>query len=349
MDSMVRMSIGDFARASGLTPKALRLYDDMGLLPPAEVDEMNGYRHYEPRQLHRARLVARLRLIGMSLDRIRSVADLPDAERSAALLSYWRQVEADHASRRAEMGHLVERTRGKDTDMLIDQTMRPTVATRIGRGNRDAQLDAITTGTRLFAIADGFGDDPALAPAVLAEMESLDELQGPLDPVLVLDEGVERAATVLSDHPHSGSGCTLTAVILGDSQAAIAHVGDSRLYLVRSGRLRQLTHDHTMVSSLVDEGRLTPEEARTHDDRAVLNRAIAAGAAPAPDISLHHTRPGDRFVLTTDGVHGVIPASELADVLTAAGPADDVAATVEAAIRNAGAPDNYAVIVMDLP
>jgi PPM family protein phosphatase len=72
-----RMSIGDFARATGLTAKALRLYDEMGLVRPAEVDEYSGYRYYRDDQLDRARLVARLRLIGMPLDRIRVVADLP--------------------------------------------------------------------------------------------------------------------------------------------------------------------------------------------------------------------------------------------------------------------------------
>ena len=130
---------------------------------------------------------------------------------------------------------------------------------------------------------------------------------------------------------------------------AAAHVGDSRLFLIRDGKLQRLTRDHTVVQSLVDEGRLTPEEARAHEDRALLNRAIAAEAQPAPDISVHHSRPGDRFVLTTDGVHGVIPAADLADLLTQPTAADEVVASVEAAILHADAPDNYCVIAMDLP
>src|SRR5262245_57038833 len=97
--SHMMLTIGDFARASGLTPKALRLYDELGLLRPAEVDETNGYRYYDPDQLDGARLVARLRLVGMSLERIRRVAELPAEARSSELLSYWRQVDADHASR----------------------------------------------------------------------------------------------------------------------------------------------------------------------------------------------------------------------------------------------------------
>jgi PPM family protein phosphatase len=347
MDHMMRMTIGDFARVSGLTPKALRLYDELGLLRPAAVDEVNGYRYYEPEQLDRARLVARLRLIGMPLERIRRVADLPAASRSAALLSYWRQAEADHASRREQVAVLVEQSRGKEAGMLMDQTIHPSVASRVGVGRRDHQLDALTIGTRLFAVADGFGTPPSPAADVLDAIEAYDDLHGSIDPVMLLDEAVTRAAATVADRP--GSGCTLTAVMLGDSQVAVAHVGDSRLFLIREAKLQRLTHDHTFVQSLVDEGRLTPEEARAHDDRALLNRAIAPETPLAPDISMHHTRPGDRFVLTTDGVHGVLPAALLADLLTQPTTAEGVASSVEAAVLDADAPDNYCIIALDLP
>ncbi|MBJ7529051.1 MAG: MerR family transcriptional regulator, partial [Nocardioides sp.] len=102
------MSIGDFARASGLTPKALRLYDDSGLLEPAEVDPHTGYRWYAEQQLARARLVARLRLVGMPLARIRVVAGLGPAAAVAELVSYGRQLSADTASARALLASLVD-------------------------------------------------------------------------------------------------------------------------------------------------------------------------------------------------------------------------------------------------
>ncbi|MDN5854122.1 MAG: MerR family transcriptional regulator, partial [Actinomycetia bacterium] len=185
---MARMSIGEFARASGLTPKALRIYDDMGLLQPAVVDEFNGYRYYDLAQLDTALLVARLRLIDMSLARIRTVADLPPAQRHAQLVSYWRQAEADHVSRRAQVALLVDQLRDEENDMLIENGERPGVASRIGRGSRDLQLDALTTGTRLFAIADGFGDDPAVAREVLDALATLDSLHGAVDAVALLEE-----------------------------------------------------------------------------------------------------------------------------------------------------------------
>src|SRR4051812_8698461 len=166
---MNRMTIGDFARATGLTPKALRLYDEMGLVRPAEVDEYSGYRYYRQDQLGRARLVARLRLVGMPLDRIAVLADLPAGARAAELLSYWRQVEADTRSRRSRVAALVEEMSREEKDMWIDDTPHPTVAVRAGIGARDAQLDALMTGERVYAVADGFGSDPDLARRALRE------------------------------------------------------------------------------------------------------------------------------------------------------------------------------------
>jgi len=109
-----------------------------------------------------------------------------------------------------------------------------------------------------------------------------------------------------------------------------------------------LTRDHTYVTSLVDAGRVTAEEARNRDDRALLNRALASGTPSSPDISVQNTYSGDRLVLTTDGVHGTLPVAGLADLLVGNEPVDEVAANVENAVVNAGAPDNYAVIVIDI-
>ncbi|MBO0839287.1 MAG: protein phosphatase 2C domain-containing protein [Sciscionella sp.] len=356
---MERMSIGEFARVSGLSPKALRLYDAMGLLRPAAVDEFTGYRYYGGHQLDGARLVARLRLIGMPLDRIRVFVELPVEARQAELLSYWRQVEADHVSKREEVTVLADELRGTENRMLFDQTLTPTVATGIGIGQRDRQLDALTTGSRLFAVADGFGSDTELSARVVAAVRTADDVHGAVDPVELLDSAVGAAvrAAVSAAVSAAGreadavarrddSGCTLSMLVLGDTQAAIAHVGDSRVYVIRDGRLQRLTRDHSLVQSLVDEGRLTPEEARAHEQRPLLNRAIASKAV-APDVSIVAMKPADRFVLCTDGVHAVLPATTLADLLTESRPAVEVVESVRAAVLAAGAPDNYALIVVD--
>src|SRR5688500_2400750 len=107
------MTIGDFARDAGLTPKALRLYDDLGLLPPAEVDPASGYRRYAPSQLERARLVATLRLLGMPLARIKQVLELSHAARARAVETYWCQVEADTSTRRDIVDTLVHQFRNE--------------------------------------------------------------------------------------------------------------------------------------------------------------------------------------------------------------------------------------------
>ena len=111
------MTIGDFARDAGLTPKALRLYDDLDLLPPAEVDRHSGYRRYSPAQLGRARLVATLRLLGMPLARIRQVLDLAPAAAAQEVEAYWSQVEADTASRRGIVTPLVHQLRNEAAAM----------------------------------------------------------------------------------------------------------------------------------------------------------------------------------------------------------------------------------------
>ncbi len=346
-DRHLMMSIGDFARASGLTAKALRLYDETGLLEPAEVDEFTGYRWYAAAQLDRARLVAHLRLAGMPLARIRVVADLPARAAAAELTSYWRQVEADTATARRLVADLVAALTAKEHDMSITGTIHPEAAVRTGIGARETQEDAVRTGGGLYAVADGVG---AVQGVSRVAIDALAEPAPGGDPLALLDEGLAQAAAAVAEHypdlPEAAS--TLTAVVLLPGRAVSAHVGDSRLYLVRDGSLTRLTRDHTLVQTLVDEGRLTVDEARSDDRRVLLNRAVAAGSPYAPDLAVHATQPGDRLVLTTDGVHGRVEPAALATLLVADASPDDVAASVEAAVLAGEADDNYAVLVVDI-
>lgn len=349
---MTRMTIGEFARATRLTPKALRLYDELGLVRPAEVDEGNGYRYYHHDQLQTARLVARLRLIGLPLQHVKAITGLPPSGRATELSNYWRQVEADTHTRRAMVTDLLQEIRTEENTMQLDGTPQVTVASRLGRGARDAQQDALVAGARLHAVADGFGPDLELAAAALTALTGLEQAIGDIDPVRLLDEAVAAAASaVAAGSTPAGkktSGCTVTALLLGERAAAVAHVGDSRAYLVRDGRLSRLTRDHTDVQSLVDEGRLTDEEARLDERRPELNRALQPDRSSMPDISVHASRPGDRFVLTTDGVHAAMDASQLSAILLTEQSPDELVKSVEQAVLAAGAPDNYAVLAVDL-
>ncbi len=145
--------------------------------------------------------------------------------------------------------------------------------------------------------------------------------------------------------PTGGGGTTVTALWCDGSRVVVAHVGDSRAYLLRDGVLTRLTVDHSHVQSLIDEGRLTPEEAIDHPDRPRLTRALGTDE---PDLHRRTARIGDRYLLCTDGVWALLVFGVLARALAAeVEPAPVVGKLVER-VRAAGAPDNAACAVVDL-
>jgi protein phosphatase len=330
------LTIGDFARAAGLTPKALRLYDDLGLLRPVEVDEHSGYRRYAPAQLDGARLVATLRLLGMPLARIQQVLEGSPAAAAREVEAYWAQVEADTTTRRDIVTTLVQQLRSEAPDMTTStDTLHATIGTSHRRGGRERQQDAFVAEPSLVAVADGFGERDDLAAAALGAFRSAG-LPGAV---------AEVAADVTAGLPDApSSGTTLTAVVLDGATARVTHVGDARVWLARDGALRQVTHDHTVVAALVESGQLTAEEARSHEHRTLLNRALTPGVVA--DEAVVDLRPGDRLVLTTDGVHSYV--DDLAALLLSDAAPQDVADTVAAAVVGAGEPDNHTIVVLDL-
>lgn len=330
------VTIGDFARDAGLTPKALRLYDDLGLLLPAEVDQHSGYRRYAPSQLERARLVASLRLLGMPLARIKKVVDLSPAAAAQEIEAYWCQVEADTATRRGIVTTLVHQLRNEAPTMTPStDTLHAEFGTSHCQGGRDRQQDALIATPELIAVADGFGDRDDVAAAALTAFAT-----GGLEGALA--EIAPAVSTALPDQPSFGT--TLTAVTLDGAAARITHIGDARVWLVRDRELQQITHDHTVVAGLIDAGQLTADEARSHQHRNLLNRALTPGVvADKTEVAL---RPGDRLVLTTDGVHSFV--DDLAQLLTATAAPQVVADAVAAAVTRAGEPDNHTIVVADL-
>ncbi len=330
------MTIGDFARAAGLTPKALRLYDDLGLLRPAEVDPHSAYRRYAPRQLERARLVATLRLLGMPLARITRVLDLAPLAAAREVEAYWAQVEADTASRRGIVTHLVHQLRNEAHTMTTStQTLHATIGVSHHRGGRVLQQDAFIATPSLLAVADGYGERDDVAAAALAAFAT-----GGLDAAITqIAPGVSAALPV-----QPSSGTTLTAVVIDGTTARITHIGDARVWSVRDHEVRQVTHDHTVVAGLLEAGQLTADEARSHEHRNLLNRALMPGVvADETEVDL---RVRDRLVLTTDGVHSHL--DDLAPFLTDGGAPQEVADAVAAAVREAGEPDNHTIVVVDL-
>ncbi|MFE0382762.1 MerR family DNA-binding transcriptional regulator [Streptomyces bungoensis] len=347
------LTIGAFAKASRLSPKALRLYDELELLRPARVDPYSGYRYYAAGQLGQARLVAWLRRLGMPLAEIRAVRALGPADAAREIRAYWARVEAETAVRRDLAAFLVDQLTGESRrDPTIMLELR--YSARSDRGQvRPANQDAVYAGRRLLAVADGFG--PAGAPVSSAAVEALrflDEEEVGAGSVLnVLEDAVRGAGEAVQDLAADGgkeNGTTLTALLWTGSKLALVHIGDSRVYLLRDGELFRITHDHSVVQSLIDEGRLTPEEARSHPQRTLLLKALTGDAAPVPDLRLHEARAGDRYLLCSDGLTRVVADERIGELLAAApDPEGGVRSLVDEA-NAAGGPDNVSCVVADV-
>jgi PPM family protein phosphatase len=353
------LSIGEFVRASGLSRKALRLYDDFGLLPPARVDPENGYRFYSPAQLEQARLVLWLRRMGMPLASIRSVISLPPAAAALEVNCYLEKIEAEAAAKRKLGSFLIAYLSGKDVMMTEPSgeplTIRYAVRTDIGLV-REGNEDSAYAGGRLFAVADGMGGHAhgeVASAAVIDAMKSLDVAVPSSELLNALDHAVRRADGTLremqsADPSLRGMGTTLTALLWSGDQLGLVHIGDSRAYLVRDDEVFQITHDHTLVQSLLDEGKITEEEAAIHPKRALLLRALDGQHDFQPDLEVLQARAGDRYMLSSDGLHGVVPPAEIVRVLLSVEDRDQTAADLVKLAIDGGGPDNVTVIVADV-
>jgi protein phosphatase len=357
------LTIGAFAKASRLSPKALRLYDELGLLPPAHVDPSSGYRFYSSEQLDQARLVAWLRRLGMPLARIRTVCELEPTAAADEVAAYWDRVVADTAVRQQLATFLVDYLSGKGTAMSNAQTtLGIRYAARSDQGKvRTSNEDSAYAGARLLAVADGVrgpGGDRASAAAIdaLKPLEALRPLEATIpagDLLNALQEAVDdadRAVRGIASSVGSADGVvtTLTAMVWAGSQLALVHIGDTRAHLLRGGELFQITTDHTYVQSLVDSGSLSPDEAASHPQRALLIRALGAPGASGADVSLHDARVGDRYLLCSDGLSAVVDTSAVrAALTTTTDPEQAVQRLIELAYQG-GAPDNIACVVADV-
>jgi protein phosphatase len=160
-------------------------------------------------------------------------------------------------------------------------------------------------------------------------------------------EGSEHLREVIRESPQlEGMGTTLTAILFAGGRLALCHVGDSRAYLLRDGQLTQITHDDTFVQTLIDDGRITPEEANSHPQRSLLLRALN-GQEVEPDLSMREARAGDRYMLCSDGLSGVVSEETIAEAMRDPDPQATADRLIELALRGGG-PDNITVIVADV-
>jgi protein phosphatase len=163
----------------------------------------------------------------------------------------------------------------------------------------------------------------------------------------VITSGEYIADVVAGNRDLAGMGTTMTVVALREDRIAMAHVGDSRAYVYRDSELQQMTKDHTFVQTLVDSGEITLEEAAVHPRRNLMMRAIDGIHAVEVDLSVRETRVGDRYLLCSDGLCGVINSTQIAECLSHEDLTQAVIMLIDAAMA-AGAPDNITVVVADV-
>ena len=238
----------------------------------------------------------------------------------------------------------------------MTQFLRYAAKSDVGMVRRDNE-DSGYAGRTLLVVADGMGGHAAgelassTAVATLAELDSEDLPAG--DVLTALDDAMltsaERIAQFIEADPsRAGMGTTLTAVLWRGGRIALIHVGDSRAYLLRDGELSQITHDHTYVQTLIDSGRITADEARTHPKRNLLLRAIDGTGVPEGETSIREAQVGDRYLLCSDGLCGVVTDAAIEAVLAQVpDPTAAVTELVDLALA-AGAPDNVTAVIADV-
>ena len=221
---------------------------------------------------------------------------------------------------------------------------------------REGNEDSAYAGPHLLAVADGMGGHAAgevASAATIDTMAALDTDQPGADLLSALANAVATAnmrlqEMIMSDPATEGMGTTLTALLWSEGHAALCHIGDSRAYLLRGGQFYQLTHDHTLVQSLVDEGRITEDDVATHPQRSLLLRALDGRTLADPDFETYETMVGDRYLLCSDGLSGVVTEQTLHQALAGVRDPDKAALQLVELALKGGGPDNITCIVADV-
>ncbi|MEQ4206986.1 protein phosphatase 2C domain-containing protein [Actinopolymorpha sp. B9G3] len=226
---------------------------------------------------------------------------------------------------------------------------------------RDTNEDSGFAGPHLLLVADGVGGAPAgeVASASVAFVMSAISLTprgslraAPSDLLAVLRESVQYAFRqlregVATDPERAGMATTLTAILTDGERFGLAHIGNSRAYLLRRGQLSQLTTDHTFVQFLVDEGRITPEQVRDHPFQSVITRSVSSTDEHEPDLALLDLQAGDRVLLCSDGLTDLVSDNDIGSCLTSTPRTGAVQGLIRSALE-AGGRDNVTCVVGDV-
>jgi serine/threonine protein phosphatase PrpC len=224
----------------------------------------------------------------------------------------------------------------------------------------------------LYMVADGMGGHVAGEVASRIAVEAIEafteETAGadknrtwpfPFDPSISLEANRLKAAFRLANRRIAGAisesqdlrgmATTASALLIGPANACVAHVGDSRVYVLRDGALQQITHDHSWVEEQVRAGTMSATAARQHPWRNVVTRALSGGEDPEVDVTELHLQPGERVLLCSDGLFGVVTDQQIADILNDhAATLEDICKRLIAAANDAGGPDNITALVLQV-
>jgi PPM family protein phosphatase len=236
----------------------------------------------------------------------------------------------------------------------VTLSLRYAARTDVGLA-REGNEDALYAGPRLLAVADGMGGHAAgevASRVVIETLAPLDGAQPDGDVESALRGAVQTANAYLrdmvaADGALEGMGTTLTAFLWTGDQLALVHIGDSRAYLLRDGQMRQVTHDHTFVQTLIDEGRITPDEATTHPQRSWITNALDGRSDVHPDLSLVDVQIGDHLLVCSDGLSSYVSEQTISEAIAYHDPRGACDELVDLALR-AGGLDNISCIVAEV-
>lgn len=218
---------------------------------------------------------------------------------------------------------------------------------------RDHNEDSLVVTPPLFAVADGMGGHAAGEVASEIAVRVLSELAPEHPDGEALGRAIEEANRAViqaarEGRGRQGMGTTMTAAMLEGERLVIAQVGDSRAYLLHQGKLQQLTRDHSLMADMIEAGQLTPEEARTHPQRSVITRALGSDAHLHPDIYEINVETGDRLLICSDGLSGMIFDDQIENTLRRVQDPQRCASQLVNEAIAAGGHDNVTVIVADV-
>lgn len=233
-------------------------------------------------------------------------------------------------------------------------SLRFAARSNVGLGSKDRNEDSGYASSTMLILADGMGGHAAgdiasstvvgtLVPLDGDEIGADDVLDQLADRIALANESLREQMD--ADPSREGMGTTLIVLLRAGKQLAMANIGDSRAYQLREGKFVQITKDHSFVQSLIDEGRITPEEAHNHPQRSLVTRVLTGRDADVPELSLREARIGDRYLLCSDGLSDYVGARTIEEIFTSGEPIDVVAEQLIDIALKGSTRDNVTVVI----